>query len=468
MSFISLEFWVFFVLVIAAYWIIRKQFWQNIFLLLASYIFYGWVSPWLAFMLMASTLADYFLAQGIRSKPARTRLFISLSFLLNLGLLAFFKYYNFFSADLARLTGALGLQNDFFLVKVLLPIGLSFYTLKKLSYMIDVARGTLKATHTLIDFALYVAFFPQLVAGPIDRPQKLLPQIEAPRIWKSEYLYEAWPLLVMGLFKKIVVADTLRTIVDRVFGLSQPNLILVISATLAFAVEILADFSGYTDIARGLAWLLGFQTSENFKTPYISLSPTEFWNRWHITLSTWLRDYIFFPARRAIMRSRRKFPHWFIQAVPPLLTMTACGIWHGAEWNFVLWGLLHGIWIVLYQSLGLHGEWKPAGFLKTSLAWLGMFAFILFTWLLFRAPSIHWIFNVLSTNPLRATADDWAVSLITLTMMAFYCLPLLIKFLMDRHLNGNSFAHGFYYALATVAIILYISSSTPDFIYFQF
>ncbi len=410
MSFISLDFWVFLVLVIASYWVIRKQRWQNILLLVASYVFYGWVSPWLALMLAASTLADYFLSQGIRSNPARTRWFMRLSLLLNLGVLAFCKYYNFFSDDLARLIGTLGMQNDFLLVKVLLPAGLSFYTLKKLSYMIDVSRGTLKPTQALVDFALYVAFFPQLVAGPIDRPQKLLPQIENTRRWKAAFFYNAWPLLLMGIFKKVVIADSIKVIVDQIFSLANPSLFLFSAGTLAFTLQILADFSGYTDIARGVALLLGFETSENFKLPYLSLTPTEFWNRWHITLSTWLRDYIFFPIRRALMRSRVRLPGWLILSIPPIVTMFVCGLWHGAGWTYVIWGLYYGVLISAYQFIGIRGDWKPKQPILLGLAWLVMFFLITFGWGIFRAflPDMAWKCSLShSVHPRPKRHDRW-------------------------------------------------------------
>ena len=308
MSFTSLTFWVFLAIVFAAYWMIPGRQWKNILLLIAGYIFYGWVSPWLAFMLGLSTLPDFFLAKGMRAQPSRTRLLLGLSLLLNVGLLAFFKYYNFFSADLAELLANLGIKNDFLLTRLLLPAGLSFYTLKKLGYIIDVSRGALEPTDTLADFALYVSFFPQIVAGPIDRPQKLLPQIESGRTWKAEFFYNAWPMILMGLFKKVVIADSIKVIVDQIFSLGSPSLFLFLMGALAFTLQILADFSGYTDIARGTAQLFGFEISENFNLPYLSLTPTDFWNRWHITLSTWLRDYIFFPLRRALMRSRVRLP----------------------------------------------------------------------------------------------------------------------------------------------------------------
>ncbi len=468
MSFTSSDFLIFFLIVFALYWLARERRWQNALLLLASYVFYEWVHPWYAVMLGASTLADYFIAHGMVAHPERKCGLLWLSLLLNLGVLAFFKYFNFFSPALVNTLNALGLGTDPLLVRILLPAGLSFYTLKKLSYVLDVSRGVLQPSRDLIAFGLFVAFFPQITAGPIDRAQKLLPQLEATRVWKAEYFYAAWPLLIMGLFKKIVIADTIRTIVDRVFSLNAPNLVMVIPATLGFTLQILADFSAYTDLARGLALLLGFDTSENFKNPYLSLSPTEFWNRWHITLSTWLRDYIFFPIRRALMRSKRELPDWSVQSLPPMVTMLVSGIWHGAGWTFLAWGGMYGLLIVIYQLVGLRGEWKPKGAVKVFFAWLVMFSFIVFGWLLFRAPSLGWAFHALSTNPFISTLEEQSVALITLSMTLFYAAPMVLKLLMDRHLRPDSYLHSLYYAAATLAIIIYINSSTSDFIYFQF
>ena len=209
MSFASFAFILFLLCVFILHWLVRKREWQNGILLAASYLFYGWVTPSLALMLGVSTLLDFFLARGMAAKLKRKRLFMALSLVLNLGVLALFKYYNFFNEDLASFFTSMGMNGDFFLTRILFPAGLSFYTLKKLSYMIDVSRGTLKPTHTLMDFALYVSFFPQIIAGPIERPQKLLPQIESQRTWKAQFFYDAWPLIVMGFFKKIVIADNI-------------------------------------------------------------------------------------------------------------------------------------------------------------------------------------------------------------------------------------------------------------------
>jgi alginate O-acetyltransferase complex protein AlgI len=466
MIFTSYDFLIFFIVVFSLYWLMRRRQWQNIFLLTASYVFYGWVQPWYALMLGLSTLADYGLALSIARDRTHTRRYVTLSLLLNLGVLGFFKYYNFFSDELVAALTSLGVHADALLVSVLLPIGLSFYTLKKLAYIFDVARGNLEPTRDLVGFGLFVAFFPQITAGPIDRAQKLLPQIQSERVWKGENFYFAWPLLVMGFFKKVVIADTIRVVVDRVYNLKEPTVFLLAAATLGFTLQILADFSAYTDLARAIARLFGYETSENFRSPYLSLTPTDFWNRWHITLSTWLRDYIFFPLRRALLRAR--WPRWLADAIPPLVTMFISGIWHGAGWNFAVWGLFYGVLIVLYQAIGMGGAWKPANKLTQFLAWLVMFTFIVISFAFFRASSLEWLFTVIAGGSITGSMEYQAVAVATLSMTAFYAAPLIIKMLMDRYLSPTSFWHDLYYVAATVAMLAYLNSSSPDFIYFQF
>jgi alginate O-acetyltransferase complex protein AlgI len=466
MIFTSYDFLIFFIIVFSLYWLARRRQWQNILLLVASYVFYGWVHPWYALLLGLTTLADYGLALGLARDRTRTRRYVTLSLLLNLGVLGLFKYYNFFSDGLVTALTGLGVQADALLVRVLLPAGLSFYTLKKLSYLIDVARGTLEPTRDLIGFSLFVAFFPQITAGPIDRAQKLLPQIQSERVWKAENFYSAWPLLVMGFFKKMVVADAIRVSVDRVYGLKEPTIFLLMAASLGFTLQILADFSAYTDLARAVARLLGFETSENFRSPYLSLTPTDFWNRWHITLSTWLRDYIFFPLRRALLRAR--LPGWLTDALPPLVTMFISGVWHGAEWPYIVWGVSYGVMIVIYQVLGLGGAWKPANKLTQFLAWLVMFTFIVLSFGVFRASSMEWLFTVITTGSLAGSMEHQVVTVVTLSLTAFYAAPLIVKMLMDRYLPPTSFWHALYYVAATVVVLAYLNSSSPDFIYFQF
>jgi D-alanyl-lipoteichoic acid acyltransferase DltB (MBOAT superfamily) len=466
MVFTEYRFLVLFLIVLFAYWLARRREWQNALLLAASFVFYGWVHPWYAILLALSTLADFYLALAIARQPARAKRFLGLSLALNLGVLAFFKYFDFFSGSLTAAFHSIGITPDALLVQILLPVGLSFYTLKKLGYVIDVARGSLQPTQDLVAFALFVSFFPQITAGPIDRAQTLLPQIQADRVWRAENFQRAWPLLLMGFFKKLVIADTLRAAVDRVFLLQQPSPFLVLTAAFAFMFEILADFTAYTDISRGISFLLGFQTSENFHAPFLALTPTEFWNRWHITLSTWLRDYIFFPLRRALLRSR--LPAWLIDALPPLVTMLVSGIWHGAGWTFVVWGLMFGVWIVVYQALGLGGAWQPSNRIVRFTAWTVMFTFLLTTFLIFRAPSLSWLAAVFQNHKFAGSTQQAVAGFVTLSTALIYSAPLLLKHWMDRRLKPDSIFFDLYYVAATVLIVFYVNSSVSDFIYFHF
>jgi alginate O-acetyltransferase complex protein AlgI len=242
---------------------------------------------------------------------------------------------------------------------------------------------------------------------------------------------------------------------------------------LSFTLQILADFSGYTDIARGTALLFGFETSENFNRPYLALTPTDFWNRWHITLSTWLRDYIFFPIRRALMRSRVpkgddiQLPHWMALSVPPIATMFVSGLWHGAGWTFVVWGLFYGVLISIYQLIGIRGEWQPKSPILLGPAWLVMFFFIVFGWGIFRSSSLAWLGNILFNTPFIKAQSDLIVGLITLSMVIVYSIPLLIKLALDK-LPKDGWLHPAYYAVTTMLIIVFLSSASPEFIYFQF
>ena len=467
MSFTSLDFVLFYLVLFILYWVRPERHWQNALLLGGSYLFYGWIHPWYAVLLGASTVADHFLARRMSSHPQNRPSALAFSLLLNLGVLAFFRYYNFFSPAVASALESAGLRVDPLLLQIALPLGLSFYTLKKLGYVLDVSRGTLQPAHSLADFALYVSFFPQIAAGPIDRPQKLLPQIEAQRVWRLELFHGAWPLLVMGFFKKIVVADSISVIVGQIFSLRQPGGLLVLAGSLAFTLQILADFSAYTDLARGTALLLGFETSENFRQPYLSLTPTDFWNRWHITLSTWLRDYIFFPVRRALLRSRVRLPEPLMISIPPLVTMFASGLWHGAGWTFVVWGLYYGALIAVYQLLGIRGDWRPATGWGRGLAWLLMFTLIVLGWAVFRAPSLTWLGQAIFATAFVRSPQDAMVALIALSMTFFYALPLWIKWGLDR-LPRESWLQAAYFAAAALVTVIYLNSASPDFIYFQF
>ncbi len=465
MNFTSYEFLLFFLIVFAAYWLVRKQTWQNLILLAASYVFYGWIHPWYALLLALSTLGDYWISLALEKTEKKNRL-VWASLLLNLGVLAFFKYFGFFVPTLAARLASMGIQADAVLASILLPVGLSFFTLKKLAYVLDVSRGVIRPTRDLAGFALFVAFFPQITAGPMDRAQKLLPQIQADRIWKPENFTRAWPLLVMGFFKKFVIANGVGPTVSRIFHVTNPTGELALAAALGFTLQILADFSGYTDIARGISYLLGFDTSENFRSPYLSLTPTEFWNRWHITLSTWLRDYVFFPVRRALLR-QKTLPDWVVQAVPPILTMLISGLWHGVGWTYVVWGALYGVSIAVYQLIGLRGEWRPRGIVKVVLAWLVMFSITILAFLIFGAPSLTWLGDLFS-SPFLGTIEQQSVAMLMFSLTAVYSLPLIAKLVVDKFFKPDSILQSTFYAVATMVMFVYINSGTPDFIYFQF
>ena len=271
----------------------------------------------------------------------------------------------------------------------------------------------------------------------------------------------------MGMFKKFVIANGVGPTVSRIFHLTNPTGELALAAALGFTLQILADFSGYTDIARGISCLLGFETSENFRSPYLSLTPGEFWNRWHITLSAWLRDYIFFPIRRALVRRKSSLPDWVVQSVPPILTMLISGLWHGVGWTYLVWGGLYGVLIALYQLAGIGGNWRPAGKVKQVAAWMVMFGITILMFLLFAAPSLGWIANLFS-NPFIGSIEEQSVALLMFSLAAIYSIPLVAKLVIDRAFKPDSIIQSAFYAVATMVMFVYINSGTPDFIYFQF
>lgn len=461
MNFTEYEFLIFFLVVIAAYWLLKRRAWQNAFLLVASYVFYAWVHPWYALLIGLSTAADYFLALRIALQREHTKRYVTFSLLLNVGVLAFFKYFNFFADDVSGLLSRLGLTPDGTLLQILLPLGLSFYTLKKIAYIVDVSRGTFEPVRDPIAFGLFVAFFPQLTVGPIDRAQTLIPQIQADRIWKSDYFQRAWPLLLMGFFKKIVIADTIRVAVDKIFVLREPSPLMVIVASLAFMFQLLADFSAYTDISRGISFLFGFETSENFRAPFTAATPTEFWNRWHITLSTWLRDYLYIPLGGSRVSSAQ---HYFNL----LFTFFLCGLWHGAGWNYVVWGLYFGLLSVVYRAIGMGRNWEPSNRFTYWIARTVMFPLLLIAFLIFRIPSFDWLTGVLTSGSFTGPVEEVVIALTTLSTALFYGLPMLIKHEMDRRLPPQSIFFDIYFVLATLAIFFYVNSGAAEFIYAQF
>jgi D-alanyl-lipoteichoic acid acyltransferase DltB (MBOAT superfamily) len=392
---------------------------QNVFLVAASYFFYGaWDWRFLG-LIVFSTVFDWAIGLwlGATTDARRRRQILGLSICVSLCLLGFFKYVGFFSDSLARLVSVFGVTLRPFELNVVLPAGISFYTFKTMSYVIDVYRGRLEPARSLLDFALYVAFFPTLVAGPIERAGAFLPQVSAPRRQTREQIASGSWLVLWGLFKKAVIGDNLARLVAAVYAeAAQPTGPEVWLASWAFGVQAYCDFSGYSDIARGVARLFGFELMLNFRLPYFTTNLGAFWTRWHISLSSWLRDYVYIPLggnRR--LRGRNLF-----------LTMVLCGLWHGAGWTFVLFGAYHGLVVALHRRFAwVFARSAPRGALTgrlwTFASMLVSFQLITLGWLLFRAETIG-----RSIELFRALADP-APGLVGAWLLPFALLsgPLL-------------------------------------------
>lgn len=490
MLFNTLVFWLFFALVFVLYRVSPHRR-QNALLLVASYVFYGWWDWRFLGLIWVSTVVDYVAARRIAAGTTASgrRGWLIVSVATNLGLLGLFKYFNFFASSLVQLLDRIGLQADDVTLNIVLPVGISFYTFQTMSYTIEVYRGSIKARRSLPDLALYVAFFPQLVAGPIERAGRLLPQIERPRHTGPQDLRAGAWLCLWGLFKKMVIADNLGLLTNRVFSGSNPPAggeLLV--AIVAFAFQIYCDFSGYSDIARGLARLMGFRLMRNFNIPYLAADPSTFWKRWHISLSSWLRDYLYIPLggnRRGPARTQ----------INLMTTMILGGLWHGASWLFVLWGLYHGLLLVGYR-LTL-AAWQAfcarstaaastvrlikAHPLSAALVHLSgvllMFMLICGSWFLFRAPSVAYIVRACqSALDLGFQLSRTMELLAGQKMVLLILFPLATLLELWQHRTNDEYVifrlpavvRGVVYALFYFSIIILGTPDAQPFIYFQF
>lgn len=374
-------FFVFFLVVLGLILLVRSRMGQVLILLLASYVFYMSWNWYLIGLIIGSTVTDYYAALGVykaRSVGVR-RSWLMLSLVVNLGLLGFFKYYNFFAASIRATLGF-----DVPHLDIILPVGISFYTFQTLSYTIDVYLGRHAPTARFMDFALFVAFFPQLVAGPIVRSEQFLPQLDEPLTLKPDHLRSGYNLFMVGLVKKVAIADNLSPFVDRIFESPQdlPSALIVLGA-LSFGMQIYCDFSGYTDMARGVARIMGIDIPINFNYPYSSRSFGEFWRRWHISLSTWLRDYLYIPLGGNRIGAGRTYFNL-------MTTMVLGGLWHGAAWNFVVWGAYQGVLLcvgrVLGQTVGVTSWWQRwrGRRVVVVVQWAVVQYFVFLGWLIFR------------------------------------------------------------------------------------
>jgi len=462
----SVDFVVFFVVVLVVYFRLGHRA-QNLFLLVASYVFYGYAEPWIVVLLAATTLVDYFAGLGLARYPEKKRLLLALSLTSNLGVLGFFKYFDFFVDNVVAALEALGFHPSRPTLSVVLPAGISFYTFQSLSYTIDVYRGKLAARRNLLDFATFLSLFPQLVAGPIERATRLLPQVESERRFDPAVAREALMLMAWGFFKKLVVADNVALVANRTFSLDQPGFALLWVGTFAFAVQIYADFSAYSDIARGAAKLLGFELMKNFDHPYLSQTPSEFWRRWHISLSTWFRDYVYVP-----LGGNRVGP--VRQHLNVLVTFLLSGFWHGASWNFVLWGAYHASLFFLYEVVQRVSPVLLSARLLAVPRVVVFFALTNVGWLMFRETDISRLFAAFRLSPAATTGPEAMAAAYLLGLTLAFALPLVVdtvlagarvRAILERRVV---LAQGSALVVLALGMACFHSVATSDFIYFQF
>ncbi len=549
MLFNSVEFLVF---LVVTYLLYRVLPWrgQNLILLIASYVFYGWWDVRFLFLIILSTAVDFYCgamietgrltssrryiaslsvlfaafffvtiqwgAVHLKTEPVavsvqwakllpaslsgwlvligalaalaianllyrrctslkdeqRRNLFLFISVFTNLAILGFFKYFNFFIGSAEGVIRGLGIQTELLHLNIVLPVGISFYTFKTMSYTIDIYRRKIKAAHQFLDYALFLAFFPPLLAGPIDRASGLLPQLSSPRRLSFEQSSIGVFLILFGLFKKVAISDGVAGSVNAIYGSSGTVAwIDVVLATFLYAVQIYCDFSGYSDIARGVSKLFGIELMVNFNLPYFSKDPSEFWRRWHISLSTWLRDYLYIPLGGNRQGSRRTYQNL-------MTTMILGGLWHGAAWNFVLWGFYQGALLCVHRAFTPNAT-KPSSqnhlrFPRGLVAILFSFIVTCYGWLLFRATSLDQIITF--TKILLLDFGNFASIIPKPSLPALLGIPLLICYEVIEYQTDNPHffrryptpARGAFYAALIIILLMGESNAPAQFIYSQF
>jgi alginate O-acetyltransferase complex protein AlgI len=458
MLFTSRSFVVFLAAVLVVHRLLPPR-WRNPFLLAASYVFYaGWDWRFVG-LLVVSTTCDWLLARAISREPTRAgaKRWVACSVAINLAFLGFFKYFDFL----------IGSTFDFYL-GIVLPVGISFYTFQSISYIVDVYRGEIEPAKNPIDFALFVAFFPHMVAGPIMKSRDLLPQFQRPRRATFLHVRAGLWLVLFGFFKKLVIGDNLAAVVDQVFAQSAPSGAAVLLGVYAFAFQIYCDFSGYTDIARGVAKFFGVELMLNFDRPYLARNPSDFWRRWHISLSQWLREYLYVPLggnRLGRLVTYRNM----------MITMVLGGLWHGAAWNFVLWGAYHGALLVVHRALVVDRGRGPRGSVVGSVvSRIVMFHAVCYGWLLFRARSVEQIraFTAALGAGLGTLADELQrpAMLVAVAVLVLWTLEAWLRNADDPTTRpGWRLGLGpLTCAVLVIAIVVFTPPVTQTFIYFQF
>src|SRR5947208_3114357 len=474
MLFDSPVYFLFLIPVVTLYWRLSHRT-QNIFLLLASYFFYGWWDWRFLALMIGSTTMDFLIAQRIT--PSRTdsnrKKWLIFSLVLNFGILGVFKYFDFFTGSFSSALETLGIHHiPLPLIRVILPPGISFYTFQEVAYIVDVYKGRLEPARSFLDYGLFISLFPHLIAGPIQRPGHLLPQVQKDRTFDADRFFDGLMLIFSGLVRKCVVADNCALLAIAAFGgqFGPSNFWVVLIGTYAFAWQVYGDFSGYSDIARGSAQLLGFHFMVNFRQPYLSKRLQEFWRRWHISLSTWLRDYLYIPlggSERSKWKTCRNL----------LITMVLAGLWHGAAWTYVVFGAIQGVALLVEHTVFPPKEKLGAANPDESLfsVWaqrIVTFNIFCLTLLFFRSTSLGSALQMLRGLCDFTWRTDYAAAFATLCVFA---LPLLgVDLLMEANEQEYPFAKARYTvrtalaAAALIVLVLFTGNDSNAFIYFQF
>ena len=458
MLFHTWVFLVFFVLFYAVYLLCRKTRFREPWLLVSSYVFYAWWNPLYLLLIVWSTLIDY-VAVTIMERSSRRKLWLTLSIVNNLFLLGFFKYGVFVTENLNLLLARLGIPLTIPAPGVLLPVGISFYTFQSMSYTIDFYRGKIEREKSFIRFATFVSLFPQLVAGPIERAKNLLPQLRNNPSITSRDIGDGLSLFVVGLFKKVALADYLALYVDRIYDV--PSLhggLALLLATFAFSWQIYFDFSGYTDMARGIGRMIGIRLMLNFNNPYLADGLGDFWKRWHISLSTWFRDYVYIPLggnRKGKLNTYRNM----------VLAMLISGLWHGAAWMFIIWGALHALGRIATRELETSDFYRQR--IPRIVKQVTVFSFVTFAWIFFRAASLDDAFTIIS----RIFGTVWSDPQFPLLMLLLILSIWFYQFLFESRFRTalQSSAVRITIAIAMIVyLFLFAPSGNQPFIYFQF
>ncbi|HKW89266.1 MAG TPA: MBOAT family O-acyltransferase [Candidatus Acidoferrales bacterium] len=477
MLFDSPAYFIFLIPVVMAYWRLGRRK-QNVFLLLASYFFYGWWDWRFLGLMIGTTTIDFLIAPMIdptRQDPNRKR-WLVLSLLINFAVLGIFKYFDFFAGSFASAFHELGIHRvSIPLLHIILPPGISFYTFEEVAYMVDVFKGKVAPAKSFLDYGLFISLFPHLIAGPIQRPGNLLPQVQKDRAFDTDQFFDGLMLIFSGLFRKCVIADNCALLANAAFGgqFGQPSFWVVLIGVYAFAWQVYGDFSGYTDIARGSAQLLGFRLVVNFRQPYLANCLQDFWRRWHISLSTWLRDYLYIPLGGSRVVS------WKV-ARNLMITLVLAGLWHGANWTYVIFGAIQGAVLVIERFLyspksQTNGATAPAKSVRFLHLWsqrVLTFNIFCLSLAFFRAASLRAAVQFLSGLSNFTWRSEYATAIF---MLCLFSIPLFIADLLMEASNQEypfaktSYAFRTGLATASLVVLALLSGDTSNaFIYFQF